>query len=112
MVREETARQPPSSTPKSEFSFKTFLPPKSQCPQNNLSLVELSSGYQRNQGLCLQQVFKQPKNKDAIPSTPLTLGIEQGHFQPPQGTNCPLSHPYSSEQVLYNTPTATSAAPA
>lgn len=46
------------------------------------------------------------------PPTPLILGTEQGHYQPPQGINHPISHPHSREQVPYKHLYSTSAAPA
>lgn len=92
-----------------QLSFKTPSPPKSQCPQNSHGLVELSPGisdchHRDIQGLSLQHVFNQPKNKDANPPSPLTLCIKQAHFQPPQVTNCAFSNPHSRGQVLCNTP--------
>lgn len=102
-----------------QSSLSKLLPPKSQCHRtNNLSqpnsVLDISRCHHGEiQGLCLQQVFNQPKNKDANPCTPFTLGIGQAHVQPPQGTNRSHAHPHSREQVFYNKHrTAASVAPA
>lgn len=91
--------------------------PNPNAHRTTSGLVELSPGISNChrseiQGLCLQRAFSQTKNRDANPPTPLTMGTEQAHFPPPQGTSRAPSYPHSKGQVLYKQPTATSAAPA